>query len=211
MKPALARTAACLLSLVACGIGAQQPLPPPVLTPFADNQQWMLVKDFIYVMGSTRVAITVPKGFVTDFASIPQAFWTLGFSPNGKYSRAAIVHDFLYWSQGCTRLEADNILLIAMKESAVPPTTRDAIYQGVRLGGGSAWDTNAAARARGLPRVVPKDSMDFGPLDLWEGYQRRLAEGGAVDPTFESDPAYCALGATTDVPAAATAPASGPQ
>ena len=48
--------------------------------------------------------------------------------------------------------------------------------------------------------------MDFGPLDLWEGYQRRLAEGGAVDPTFESDPAYCALGATTDVPAAASAP-----
>jgi hypothetical protein len=195
MKPALARTAACLLSLVACGIGAQQPLPPPVLTPFADNQQWMLVKDFIYVMGSTRVAITVPKGFVTDFASIPQAFWTLGFSPNGKYSRAAIVHDFLYWSQGCTRLEADNILLIAMKESAVPPTTRDAIYQGVRLGGGSAWDTNAAARARGLPRVVPKDSMDFGPLDLWraiKGGWRKVAPwirpSRAIQPTARSVP-----------------------
>lgn len=201
--PALPRTLFALLACACCGLGAQQPLPPPVLKPFADNQQWMLVEDFNYILGSTRVSITVPKGFVTDFASIPQAFWGFGFSPNGKYSRAAIVHDYLYWSQGCTRSEADNILLIAMKESAVPTATRDAIYQGVRIGGSSSWDANAAARARGLPRVIAKESMAFGALDLWDDYRRRLMDAGAKDPEFESRPGYCALGATTDVPVAA--------
>jgi hypothetical protein len=162
----------------------------------------MLFDDFTYVLGSTRVSITVPKGFVTDFASIPKAFWTFGLSPNGRYSRSAIIHDFLYWSQGCTRLEADNILLIAMKESFVPAATRDAIYQGVRLGGSSSWDANAADRARGLPRVIPKESMAFGPLELWESYRKGLMDAGVKDPAFERNPAYCALGATTDVPVA---------
>lgn len=199
---ALARTLCALLASASCGLGAQQPLPAPVLKPFADNQQWMLFDDFTYIIGGTRISVTVPKGFVTDFASIPQGFWSFGFSPNGKYSRAAIVHDFLYWSQGCTRLEADNILLIAMKESAVPTGTRDAIYQGVRIGGSSSWDANAAARARGLPRVIPRESMAFGPLALWEDYQKSLMDSGATDPAFARSPGYCALGATTDVPVA---------
>jgi len=193
---------------VAGAVGAQQPLPAPLLKPFADNQQWMLFEDFTYVMGDTQVAITVPKGFVTDFASIPQAFWTFGLSPNGKYSRAAIIHDFLYWSQVCTRIETDNILLIAMKESLVPTATRNTIYQGVRIGGSSSWDGNTAARVQGLPRVIPPASMAFGPLEMWEDYQKRLAEGGVIDPPFERNPAYCALGASTDVPSVALPPSS---
>jgi len=199
-----------LLMGAALGVAhGQQPIPAPVLKPFADNQQWMLVEDLVYVLGQTKVTVTVPKGFVTDFASIPQAFWSFGLSPNGKYSRAAIVHDFLYWTQGCTRLESDNMLLIAMKESMVPEATRDTIYRGVRVGGGAAWDGNADARARGLPRIIPADAMAFGPLELWPDYQRRLAEAGTKDPVSPGRPGYCALGATTDVPgpeAAASSP-----
>ncbi len=37
----------------------------------------------------------VPVGFETDGASVPRAFWAL-FPPLGKYSIAALVHDFLY-------------------------------------------------------------------------------------------------------------------
>ena len=60
----------------------------------------------VYVIGSTNERIVVPKGFVTDFASILQAFWALGLSPHGQYSRAAVVHDYLYWSQSCSRYRA---------------------------------------------------------------------------------------------------------
>ena len=72
----------------------------------------------------------MPKGFVTDFASIPQAFWSFGLSAHGRNSKAAIVHDYLYWTQGCSREQADNLLMIAMKESSVDTGQRIAIYDG---------------------------------------------------------------------------------
>ena len=179
-----------------------QPIAAPLLKPFANNRDWVLAKDLLYRIGDTNVTIHVPQGFVTDFASIPQAFWSFGLSPNGDYSKAAIVHDYLYWSQGCTRLQADNILLIAMKESNVATATRDTIYQGVRVGGTSAWSKNASDRARGLPRVVPESAMEFGPFVLWADYQTELARRGVADPAFPTSPTYCLLGDSTDVPGA---------
>lgn len=43
--------------------------------------------------------ITVPAGFETDFASIPWGLWNL-FPPLGPWARPAIIHDFLYATQG---------------------------------------------------------------------------------------------------------------
>ena len=180
--------------------GAQQPIEAPLLKPFADNRDWVLFRDLDYHVGQTDITITVPKGFVTDFASIPQAFWGTGLSPNGKYSKAAIVHDYLYWAQGCTRKQADNILMIAMKESDVDVTTRAAIYEGVRLGGDTAWTANASERASGLPRVVPNADLEFGPTVLWRDYRQTLAQRGVVDPPFPGQPAYCTVGDATEVP-----------
>lgn len=39
--------------------------------------------------------LSVPSGYVTDFASVPPLLWSF-FPPIGKYNRAAVVHDFLY-------------------------------------------------------------------------------------------------------------------
>jgi hypothetical protein len=98
--------------------GCQAP-PSPAVRAFGDNRFWITVEDMVYVIGSTQDRIVVPKGFVTDFASIPQGLWSLGLGPQGRYSRAAVVHDYLYWSQGCTRAQADRLMVIAMKESRV--------------------------------------------------------------------------------------------
>src|SRR5262245_60709692 len=46
--------------------------------------------------------VNVPAGFVTDFASIPRAFWSL-LRPDGRYTHPAIVHDYLYWTQTAPR------------------------------------------------------------------------------------------------------------
>lgn len=178
----------------------QQPIDPPVLKPFADNRDWVLMKDLDYRIGSSSFVITVPKGFVTDFASIPEVFWSVDLSPNGRYSKGAIFHDYLYWMQGCTREQADNILDIAMKESNVPFVTRSGIYGGVRLGGASAWQKNATERTQGLPRIIPEASLEFGPMVLWLDYRRTLSEAGVHDAPAPANPTYCQAGNTTDVP-----------
>ena len=176
------------------------PIPAPPLKPFADNRQWMLYDDLDYSVGDSEIVISVPAGFVTDFASIPQIFWSTGLSPDGTYSRAAVVHDFLYWTQACSKSQADNILMIAMKESNVPTLTRDAIYEGVHLGGNKAWSDNTAERASGLPRVIPQDKRNFGPLVLWKDYQQELFNQGVRDPQFPATPPYCPLGNSNNVP-----------
>lgn len=184
------------------GIGSKlaQPIHSPLLKPFADNREWVLHEELAYSVGESGVEIRVPAGFVTDFASIPQPLWSLGLSPNGTYSRAAIVHDYLYWSQSCSREQANNILVIAMKESNVASATRNAIFEGVRSGGSGAWQANALERRKALPRVVPSNAMEFGPLVLWKDYRQLLARRGVVDPQFPTNPAYCRFGDTTNVP-----------
>jgi hypothetical protein len=77
------KTGVSILVAVAAGVCfssavAQQPIPAPVLKPFADNREWVLMENLVYQIGQTSTVIVVPKGFVTDFASIPQAFWSFG-------------------------------------------------------------------------------------------------------------------------------------
>jgi hypothetical protein len=92
-----------LVAIATVAIAGCQAPPSPTVRAFGDNKFWVTVEPMDYVIGSTNDRISVPKGFVTDFASIPQGLWSLGLSPHGQYSRAAVIHDYLYWSQGCTR------------------------------------------------------------------------------------------------------------
>lgn len=121
-----------------------------------------LLQPLEYRVGSANSAevITVPRGFETDFASIPWGIRNL-FPPMGPWSRPAIVHDFLYCSRGTgvldtanaphlcgiTRLfpyerwEADLIFREAMTvvDPPVPAWRRAIMYRAVRLGGWSGW------------------------------------------------------------------------
>jgi hypothetical protein len=90
--------------------------------------------------------------------------------------------------------------MIAMKESGVDLATRTAIYEGVRLGGDAAWESNASERAQGLPRIVPDADLEFGPTVLWPDYRQTLAQKGITDPPPPPQPAYCAVGDRTDIP-----------
>ncbi len=200
MKTVASSLIAIAAAMGASSAAAQQPIPAPVLKPFADNRDWVLMENLRYQIGQTSTVIVVPRGFVTDFASIPQAFWSFGLSAHGRYSKAAIVHDYLYWTQGCSREQADNLLMIAMKESSVDSGQRFAIFEGVRLGGGQPWLNNADERKRGLVRVVPETSLDFGPEVLWHDYRTTLAASVLTELPVAEAPAYCVFGSTTDVP-----------
>lgn len=115
-------------------------------------------------------AVTVPKGFVTDFASIPRIFWSV-LPPDGTYAYAAVIHDYLYWTQTRPREEADHILKIAMEDFEVGKVTVGAIYSGVRLGGQVAWNSNAEKKAQGEKRILTRFPQD--PRTKWEDWKNR--------------------------------------
>lgn len=80
---------------------------------------------------------TVPKGFVSDLASVPRILWSI-IPPWGKYYKAAIVHDYLY-IQGkggkAGKLRADNLFLSVMRHSEVGYIKRNIMYRAVRMFG----------------------------------------------------------------------------
>lgn len=192
--------------LVAVPALAQQPppAPPPPIVPvpqleFADGNYQMLYAPMTYEIGASGLSITVPDGFVHDNASVPPSLWSL-LPAHGTYGKAAIVHDYLYWAQPCTRRQADNLLMLAMKESGVPWVKRAAVYRGVRVGGASAFDGNRLAREQGDLRVVPWQYREL-PADVtWPAYRAMLREAGVRDPEFPAQAEYCRLGDTVDVP-----------
>jgi hypothetical protein len=89
------------------------PPPSPIVVAFGDNRDWIVLQPMPYQIGRTGLSVIVPAGFVTDYASIPRPLWVM-YAPHDRYSRAAVVHDYLYWSQRCTREQADNIFMLAM-------------------------------------------------------------------------------------------------
>lgn len=114
-------------------------------------------------------AVDVPSGFVTDFASIPRIFWS-ALRPDGKYTYAAIVHDYLYWTQTRPRAEADTVLKLGMEDFEVNSITITAVYEAVRLGGGAAWDGNARLKRDGERRVLRRLPED--PRTSWAEWKK---------------------------------------
>ena len=114
--------------------------------------------------------VDVPIGFVTDFASIPRPFYSI-LRPDGDYSYAAVIHDYLYWTQARTRDEADEVFKFAMQDFAIDPSTIATIYHAVRIFGGRAWTENAKAKTLGEKRILAK--MPDDPRITWEQWKMR--------------------------------------
>jgi hypothetical protein len=114
-------------------------------------------------------AFTVPKGFVTDLASIPSVFWSL-LRPDGNYAYAAILHDYLYWTQIRPKDDADNILKLSMQDFHVKPWQVGAIYKAVHREGQSSWDENKKLKANGESRFLVEFPED--PMVTWKDWKK---------------------------------------
>ncbi len=83
-----------------------------------------------------NIIFTIPKGFVTDGASIPKCVWWLVGSPfTGKYRMSCILHDWLYTNHMYDRSVSDVIWIEALKEDNVGVIKRWALYIMVRIFG----------------------------------------------------------------------------
>jgi len=126
-----------------------------VVTPMADGKTWVTLRDFGYDVGEegSGDTIDVRIGFKTDFASIPRLFWWL-LPRWGKYGNAAVIHDWLYWTQERDRRSCDAITLEAMGVLQVPGWQKYSIYWAIRVFGWIAWYRNQWDRTAGFDRVA---------------------------------------------------------
>jgi hypothetical protein len=58
------------------------------------DNSWELTKEITFMLSNGEV-ITIPKGFQTDFSSVPEFLWGI-MKPFGEFLLAPIVHDYLY-------------------------------------------------------------------------------------------------------------------
>ncbi len=131
-----------------------------IVSPLADGKTWVLIEPFAYDVGElgSGDTIEVSKGFKTDFASIPRAFWIV-LPKWGKYGNAAVIHDWIYSSQERSREEADRILLEAMEVLSVPKWQCFSIYKAVRYFGWFAWIRNQWDREAGYSRIMEETEL----------------------------------------------------
>ena len=116
---------------------------------YADDASLMLEKDYWYLkyplkvditMGSDLYEIPIPKGYLTDGASVPRILWSI--CPKwDKSHKAVILHDYLCEYRIVTingsptqisREEADKIFLLALKDEGLSKLKYSLMYGAVR-------------------------------------------------------------------------------
>lgn len=114
---------------------------------------WQNLQDVRFwseLVGST---ILIPAGFIYDLASVPR--WPLmGSIFLGRASRAALPHDWLYWTHQFPRDVCDRIFLEAMLSTGVPADIADSMYLGVRAGGWAAWEEDGQEQPTRIKALI---------------------------------------------------------
>lgn len=108
------------------------------------TKSFVLTEDLVYE--GRDQTFTVPAGFVTDFASVPQFMYWL-IPSYGQYTNAAVVHDYLcvaladyyrypagYPDPPANAVDTDGIFRRIMREEGVPLVRRWLMWTGVRWG-----------------------------------------------------------------------------
>ncbi len=110
----------------------------PLQVEQLSDSNWRLTQDLVFESAVLGRNIVVPKGFVTDFASVPRlpfAYLVAG----GHAEAPAVIHDYLYRRGGSTRAQADAVFREAMAADDQPWWRRNLMWAAVRLFGWSTY------------------------------------------------------------------------
>lgn len=121
---------------------------PLTITPNYQAGGYDTCSDFSFDIGfkGSGLRVTVPAGFNTDLASIPQCLWWLLQPFDPQYAAAAVLHDYLRrWSvpredgsfERFDEGTSDAIFYEAMRILGVPVWKAAIMFIGVRIAG--AW------------------------------------------------------------------------
>jgi hypothetical protein len=146
---------------------------------------YVLNDEFPYCDRNTGEVYVVPKGFVTDFASVPSVARGI-IEPEGPAARAAIIHDWLYAvGEAGARDKADALFYRSMKYYGVDEIKARLAYQAVRIGGekgyglSSDWwflDPKNPQKPLVAPLSKPKTAR-LMVLKSCEGFEAMISRG----------------------------------
>lgn len=100
------------------------------------RQLYQVLSPLTYKSDLISDPITVPKGFITDLASVPR-IWILYDELGDIAQMPGVVHDYLYSNNITSRKVADKILYEAMRVTGISKLKSKLFYWGVRIGGAS--------------------------------------------------------------------------
>jgi hypothetical protein len=107
------------------------PFTGTVILRVGSSRSWELVNPVVYT--GQRESFSIPAGFITDLASVPQPVQWL--TPRyGKYTAAAILHDYLVRRQVVPSRDADGLFRRVLREQGVSTVHRWLMWAGVRWG-----------------------------------------------------------------------------
>ena len=109
------------------------------------SRKWEVTRAFDYHVGKegSGEVVSIPKGFITDFASSPRITWIF-FPPDGKYTQAAVLHDYLIKTKQYSRTKTNKIFLEAMEVLGVPLWKRLMMYWSCQVWTYIFWDKYAS-------------------------------------------------------------------
>ena len=99
--------------------------------------RWQLFLGFSFI-SKTGLEVKIPKGFITDLASVPRPLWWF-ISPAGKHSQACVIHDYMYDNALFTKETADKLFFEALQELGVPSVRAWVMYFAVKFFGRGAY------------------------------------------------------------------------
>jgi len=118
----------------------QERFPHSLDLTFLEDDKFYLIGDFVYK--SVKFGdITCPEMYLTDGTSIPRWLQLIGSPWSGKYPRAAVIHDWLCFSEGeiigadkrLTKKESDQVFLEMLEFLGVGSIKRHIMYRAVRI------------------------------------------------------------------------------
>lgn len=117
-----------------------------------------LLAPLVYQSDLLGKTITVPFGFVTDFATVPRL--PLVFLATGdRAHEAAVIHDWLYSVHVIDGMEierslADDVFREAVEVVEKSATLARVMWLGVRVGGSFAWEAPNRVQPEHVRRVI---------------------------------------------------------
>ena len=122
--------------------------------------RYQLSSDFMWLRGLSTEELTlsdilVPKGFITDGASIPRVAWSIIGHPFSGFLDAAVIHDMLYATHNTradgsgfpvSKAEADALFYYILKDLGYTEMKCRAMYTAVKMFGRKGWSAGGAHR-----------------------------------------------------------------